>query len=76
MKKGRMLGEATTKASVKIKQAIGILKANGVDEKNIKTTNYSVSDKYDSVSEPCIYPTTVPGVKVMPIDPCINTTSR
>lgn len=52
---GKDVGEASTKAATKIKQAIDILKANGVEENNIKTTNYSVQDKYENVSEPCAY---------------------
>jgi uncharacterized protein len=50
---GKDVAEATTKASEKIAQAITILKANGVEEKNIKTTNWTTSDKYESVSQGC-----------------------
>jgi uncharacterized protein YggE len=50
---GKDVAEATTKASTKIAQAITILKANGVEEKNIKTTNWTTSDKYESVSQGC-----------------------
>lgn len=73
---GKDVGEATTKASAKIKQAMDILKANGVEEKNIKTTNYSVQDKYETVSEPCVYPATTPGTRIAPIAPCANTSSQ
>lgn len=51
---GKDVGEATNKAGDKVASAITILKANGVEEKNIKTTNYSVQDKYEA-AQPCIY---------------------
>lgn len=73
---GKDVGEATNKSGEKAKQAIAILKANGVEEKNIKTISYSVQDKYESVSEPCVYPSTAPNVKMMPMVPCSNTTSK
>lgn len=69
---GKDVGEASTKTAAKIKQAMDILKTNGVEEKNIKTTNYSVQDKYETVSEPCVYPSGVRAVSV----PCSNTNSR
>jgi uncharacterized protein YggE len=50
---GKDVAEATAKATEKISQAIAILKANGVEEKNIKTTNWTTSDKYESVSQGC-----------------------
>lgn len=62
---GKDVAEATTKASDKINKAIESLKANGVDEKNIKTTFYMASDKYENVSTPCpvAQPTYIPSVK-------------
>lgn len=50
---GKDAGEATTKVTEKINKAIAILTAHGVEEKNIKTTNWTTSDKYESVSTPC-----------------------
>lgn len=73
---GKDVSEATAKSGEKVKQAIAILKTNGVDEKNIKTTNYFVTDKYDNVSQPCAYPAVAPGVSYMPVAPCTNTTSK
>ncbi|MES2622814.1 MAG: SIMPL domain-containing protein [Patescibacteria group bacterium] len=73
---GKNVTEATTKASDKTKQAIAVLKANGVEEKNIKTTNYSVSDKYDSVSQPCPVASISPAGDMRTIAPCTNTTSQ
>ncbi|MES2985978.1 MAG: SIMPL domain-containing protein [Patescibacteria group bacterium] len=75
---GKDVGEATKKAGDKVAQAITILKANGVEEKNIKTSNYSVQDKYDSVSEPCAYSSSAVSsdMRVMAVAPCTNTTSK
>jgi uncharacterized protein YggE len=78
---GKDISEATKKTSEKITAAIKILKDNGVEEKNIKTTNYSTQDKYDSVSEPCAYQNIEPSVNIKtisyaPIAPCTNTTSK
>ncbi len=75
---GKDVGEATKKAGDKVAQAITILKANGVEEKNIKTSNYSVQDKYDSVSEPCAYSASAASsdMRVMAVAPCTNTTSK
>lgn len=50
---GKDVSEATTKVTEKITKAIAILTANGVEEKNIKTTNWTTSDKYQSVSKAC-----------------------
>jgi uncharacterized protein YggE len=82
---GKDVGEATTKVSDKIKKAIAVLTAHGVEEKNIKTTNWSTVDKTESVSAPCpvdapMMTPTVSGGKrytqYAPIAPCTNTTQK
>lgn len=74
---GKDVGEATTKASEKASKAIAILKAAGVEEKNIKTTNWSTTDKYESVSEPCAMAPVSYGKVMAPIyAPCTNITSK
>lgn len=44
---------ASKKVDEKIAAAMTILKANGVEEKNIKTTSREVNDVYGTVTEPC-----------------------
>lgn len=75
---GKDVGEATTKASEKASKAIGILKGQGVEEKNIKTTNWSTQDKYENVSQPCTVAPMAPSRAVSPLTyaPCTNTTSK
>lgn len=64
----------------KIAAAITILKSNGVDEKNIKTTSREVNDTYGTVTETCAgapMPAVAPGMSAMSrpsIQPC--TTSK
>jgi uncharacterized protein YggE len=41
--------DAQNKATAKMNAAIKVLKDNGVDEKDIKTTNYSIYPRYDYV---------------------------
>lgn len=52
----------------KIAAAIKILKGNGVEEKNIKTTSREVNDSYSNV--PCIAPATAPGVREISMPGC------
>lgn len=47
--------DAQKMTNEKIAKAIDILKEEGVDEKDIKTTNYSVYPKYEWKQEPCAY---------------------
>jgi uncharacterized protein YggE len=54
---GKDVNDVTMKAKVKTEKAIAILVANGVEKENIKTENYNISDKYENIAEPCIYPT-------------------
>ena len=49
---GATSDEAQKKASEKIDKALQYFKDNGVDEKDIKTENYSIYPKYESVA-PC-----------------------
>lgn len=49
---GATSGEAQKKATDKINKAIEYLKANQIDEKDIKTENYSIYPKYNAVA-PC-----------------------
>lgn len=78
---GKDVGEATTKATDKIKKAMDILIANGVEEKNIKTTNWSTTDRYESVSTPCSEsaPMSISNVgsrTIQAVVPCTNTSSK
>ncbi len=74
---GKDVGEATEKASLKASKAITILKAAGVEEKNIKTTNWSTVDKYESVSVPCsVAPVSYGKVMAPTYAPCTNTSSK
>lgn len=87
---GKDVGEATTKVTDKAKKAIAILTSHGVEEKNIKTVNWSTVDKYDSVSTPCeaSAPTSAPLRSTKTVNqayasygygtvlPCTNTTSK
>lgn len=76
---GKDAAEATAKAGAKITKALAILKANGVEEKNIKTTSYSTVDTYDTVSYPCPQDAAVssfaPAVKSIATPACRNTSS-
>lgn len=49
---GKTSEEAQGKATEKINSALAYLKSSGVDEKDIKTENYSIYPKYESVA-PC-----------------------
>lgn len=65
---GKNVSEVTAKAAEKTNKAIDILVANGVSKDNIKLESYSVSDKYDTVIQPCAVPMST-GIKTM-IAPC------
>lgn len=70
---------ASKKVDAKILKAMEILKANGVEEKNVKTISRDVNDTYGTVSEPCTAATPmVSGVSniAMPVSRCVNTTSK
>lgn len=74
---GKDIAEATTKSAEKLNKAIASLKANGVEEKNIKTTYYNVSDKYEQVNTPCAV--ALPSGKYMTmqaVQPCSNISSK
>mgnify|MGYP000381955050 CR=1 FL=1 len=89
---GKDAGEAVKKATEKINKATEILKANGVDPKNIKTTNFSINDRYENVNVPCdtvkavtpnMAPAAVSGpsreiyyVSAPTVTPCVNTTTK
>jgi uncharacterized protein len=80
---GKDVGDATKKASEKVTKALAVLKAAGVEEKNIKTTNWSTVDKYDSVSEGCSVAPAVNGKVMAPtvyttyaVAPCVQTSSK
>lgn len=49
---GKTSDEAQKKATEKINKALEYLKTNGVEEKDIKTENYSIYPKYENVA-PC-----------------------
>lgn len=74
---GKDISEATAKVTTKVDKAIAILTANGVDKDNIKLEAYNVSDKYDTVTSPCAYPTIEPAMikTTMIYAPCAETTS-
>lgn len=74
---GKTVVEATQKSAEKINKAIATLKANGVEESNIKNTYYNVSDKYENVNTPCAV--VAPAGKMMTtqvVEPCSNFSSR
>lgn len=75
---GKDVSEVTKKTSEKFDAAIKVLKANGVEEKNIKTSYYNMSDRYETVATPC--PMYAPSMRVMtnstPVSPCSNTSSK
>lgn len=72
---GKDVSEATTKVTTKVNKAIEILTANGIDKDNIKLESYNVSDKYETVTSPCAYPVTEPGMvkTTMIARPCTQT---
>ncbi len=72
---GKDVSEATQKANTKVAAAIKVLKSNGVDEKNIKTSYYNVSDRYETVATPCETPAIAPGVRAI-MQPCTNSSSK
>lgn len=74
---GKDISEATTKVTNKVDKAIAILTANGVNKDNIKLEAYNVTDKYDSITSPCAYPTMESAMikTTMIAAPCIQTTS-
>lgn len=76
---------ASKKVDTKISKAMEILKANGVLEKNIKTTSRNVNDTYGSKSEPCVTADVsvsnsmkmmAPTSPVIVPYPCVNTTQK
>ncbi len=81
---GKDVVSASKKVDTKIDKAIEILKANGVLEKNIKTTSRNVNDTYGSKSEPCVAQPMVsdsikmmnPAVSAPAMVPCVNTTQK
>lgn len=75
---GKDVSEATAKVTSKIDKAIAVLTANGVDKDNIKLEYYNVSDKYDTVTSPCAYPTMEPAMMktTMVSAPCATTSSK
>lgn len=56
---------AQTKATEKENKAIEYLKSNGIEDKDIKTTAYSVNPKYEYQQIPCIGFACVPGKQVL-----------
>ena len=50
------VSKAQTEATTKMNKIIDLLKAKGVDKKDIKLTNYSISPRYDYVQASQIYP--------------------
>jgi uncharacterized protein YggE len=73
----KTVAEATQKSAEKMNKAIAVLKANGVDEAQIKTTYYNVSDKYENINTPCAV--VAPSSKMMStqvVEPCSNVSSR
>lgn len=54
---GKTVAETQKKATDAINKVMGALKAGGVEEKDIKTTNYNISPKYEyGVATPAMYP--------------------
>lgn len=50
------VSKAQTEASAKMNKIIDFLKTKGIDEKDIKTTNYSIYPRYDYTKVAQIYP--------------------
>ncbi|MEN9604776.1 MAG: hypothetical protein RJB39_461 [Candidatus Parcubacteria bacterium] len=63
---------ASKKVDAKVASALAVLKSNGVEEKNIKTTSREVNDTYGNQSCPTQY--TMPGAREIAMPPC--TTSK
>jgi uncharacterized protein YggE len=76
MEEGKDVSEATSKAKTKADQAIATLVANGIERENIKLESYYVSDKYQNVSQPCIYPTMMKVSAEPAIAPCEVSNSK
>ncbi len=73
---GKSVSEVTAKAKAKNDKALEILVANGVDKNNVKTESYYVSDKYETVSKPCTYPSVAPGMDMVRTSyPCSSTSN-
>ena len=80
---GKDVVEATKKVADKVNKAVNILKANGVEENNIKLQSYNIQDKYENVSTPCRYGNIQPMIPVTgvvksfaPISNCQTTNSK
>jgi uncharacterized protein YggE len=76
MEEGKDVSEVTSKAKTKADQAIATLVANGIERENIKLESYYVSDKYQNVSQPCIYPTMMKVGIEQAVAPCEVSTSK
>ncbi len=81
---GKDVVSASKKADVKIAKAMEVLKANGVDEKNVKTIARDVTDVYGTKTQACTSPavsnkmmTTMDMAVISQpmVPPCVNTTS-
>jgi uncharacterized protein len=69
---GKDVAATSKKVDDKVAQAISILKANGVEEKNIKTTYRDVNDTYGN--QPCVTASTMAGTREIALPGC--TTSK
>lgn len=82
---GKDVVSASKKVDTKIAKAMEVLKANGVEEKNIKTIARDVTDVYGTKTEVCATPavsskmmvnTAVMTPQIAPVvPPCVNTSS-
>lgn len=82
---GKDVVSASKKVDLKIAKAMEVLKANGVDEKNVKTISRDVLDVYGTKTEVCATPavnskmmmnTTMMAPQIVPVAvPCTNTSS-
>jgi uncharacterized protein YggE len=76
MEEGKDISTVTSLAKAKAEKAIATLVANGVERENIKLESYYVSDKYENVSQPCMYPTIMEAGMERSIAPCEVSNSK
>jgi uncharacterized protein YggE len=61
----KVISDVQSKASEKINKVIASLKQNGIEEKNIKTTSYSINPHYDYIQGECNQFICPPGKSVL-----------
>jgi uncharacterized protein YggE len=70
VEEAKTVAEAQEKAEAKVSKAISTLKSAGVEEKDIKTTNYNFYPKYEWSQEICPLPAIMPNGSSAASYPC------